>query len=60
MKMELEACEGDLDWLIRCYLCAVNDYPEEYGPPMPLPVPPGYHKKMEKRAQIAAKGGRSD
>ena len=26
-QMELEACRNELGWLIKCYLCAVNDYP---------------------------------
>ena len=44
MQMELAACRNELDWLIKCYLCAVNGYPEENCCPlMPLPVPPGYH-----------------
>ena len=34
MQMELKACRDELDWLARCYLCAVNNCREEYGPPM--------------------------
>ena len=26
-QMELEACRNELGWLIKCYICAVNDYP---------------------------------
>ena len=46
MQMELEACRNELDWLTKCFLCAANNYPEEYCPPIPLPLLPGYHKKM--------------
>ena len=40
MQMELKPYRDDSYWLIICYLCAVNDYPEEYCPPMYLLVPP--------------------
>ena len=56
MQMELEACRNELDWIIKCYLCAVHNYPEEYCPPIPLPVLPGYNKHLGKRAETAAKG----
>ena len=39
MQMEFEAYRNELDWLIVCFLCAVNDYLEEYCPPMPSPIP---------------------
>ena len=55
-QVELEVYRNELDWLTKCHLCAVNDYPKEYCPPMPLPTPPGYHTNLEKGAQIAAKG----
>ena len=48
MQMELEACRDQIDWLIICYLCAVNDNPEEHCSPAPLSVPPDYHKNLEK------------
>ena len=42
---------------MRCYYCAVNNYPEECCLLMPLPVPPKYYvKSMEKRGQMAGKG----
>ena len=56
MQMKLEACRDESDWLTICYLCAVNNYPEEYCPSMPSPMPPGYHTNLEKRAHMAAKG----
>ena len=56
IQMELEAQRDELDWLIISYLCAVNDNTLEYCAPMYLPVTPGYHTKLGKRAQMAAKG----
>ena len=56
MQRELEVCGGEFDWLTRYYICAVNDYQEEYCPPMPFPVPPGYNTNLEKRAQMTANG----
>ena len=48
MQIERDACREEFDWLIKCYLCAVNVYPKEYSPQMPLPVPPDYDKKIGK------------
>ena len=42
MKMELMSCMNELDWLIRYYHCAVDNYPEAYFSPMPLPVLPKF------------------
>ena len=39
MHMELLACRDDLNWLMRCLHCAVNNYPKYHYPTMPLPVP---------------------
>ena len=49
-----DICRKKLDWLIRCYRCAVNNYPQECCSPRPLPVPPGYHTNLDKRAEMAA------
>ena len=38
-----------------CHPCVVNNYPEGYCPPIPLPLLPGYHEKLGKRT-TAAKG----
>ena len=29
MQREVMSCRDELDWLIRCYHCAANNYPEE-------------------------------
>ena len=46
LQMELMACRDDSDWLIRCSHCAVNNFPKECCPSMPLPIHPDYHFKM--------------
>ena len=56
MQTKIEACRNELDWLLKCYLCAVNDYPEEYCPPRPLQVFSGYHTKLVTRAKMAVRG----
>ena len=48
MQMELEACWDELD-------CTVNNCPEEYYPPKPLPIPSGYAKNLARRAEMAKK-----
>ena len=48
-------CRDKPDWLMRCYQCAVNNYPEENCPPMPLILPNG-HTSLCKKAEVAAKG----
>ena len=54
--MELEACRDGYNWLIRYYLCAIRNYPEEYYPPLPLPVLPDYIKNLKKISELARKG----
>ena len=56
MQMELMTFKDKLDWLIRCCHYAVNNYPEEYCPWMPLPVPPAYINKTVERAEMAETG----
>ena len=39
MRMKLLACIDELDWMIKCQPCAVNNYPRKYWSSMPLPIP---------------------
>ena len=56
-QMKLEAYRDEYNnWLIICYFCAVNNCPEEYCPPMPLPFPLDYIKNLNKRSEMARKG----
>ena len=56
MQMGLKACRDKLDWLSKCYLCAVNSCQEEYCPPMLLPIASDYAKKSVRRPEMAQKG----
>ena len=46
--------EKSRHWMMRCRNFIANNCPREYWPPMPLPIPPNYHKeslfKIEQRA----------
>ena len=53
VRMELMTCCDEFGWLIRCFHYAINNYLEEYYPPIPLPVPPDYFKNLSKRAEMA-------
>ena len=56
MQMELEACRNELNRLIRCHDCIVNNCPEKYYTLMPLLTPFGYAKNLARRAEMAKKG----
>ena len=56
VQMELKACRDEYNWLMRCYLCKVSNCPEEYFFSCPLPIPPDYMKKLDKRWEMARKG----
>ena len=56
MLTEDMACRDELDWLIRCYHCAFNNYPEEYCPPRPLTIPSNYQNKLCRKTEMTAKG----
>ena len=55
MQMKLMACRDDFDCLIRYYHCAINNYPEYYCPPMPLPVSFDCTNSWGERAEMAEK-----
>ena len=49
MQLELEACQEDVIWMIRCHNCeALNDPQQEY-PARPLPIPPNYIDNFHSR-----------
>ena len=56
IQMELEACRDGYNLLRRCYLCAVNNCPQVYCPPMPLPIPPDCINSLNKRLEMTRKG----
>ena len=42
MQLELEACQKEIVWMIRCHNCETLNRPQEEYPARPLPVPPNY------------------
>ena len=57
MRMKLEACQNETEWLFKCHDCIVNNHTEERCcPPMPLPIPPDYVQTLERRSKMAIKG----
>ena len=53
VHMELVVCRHGHNWLIRCYLCTIKNYPEEYCPPMPPTVLPEYIKNLKRISEMA-------
>ena len=56
MQVELEACGRECKWLLRCHHCIVNNFPDEYCPPMPLPISTDYAKNLMRRWEMPKKG----
>ena len=54
--MELKACLGEVDWMIRCHNCAAFNCPQEEYPPRPLPSPPDYIDNLQSRLVKVKKG----
>ena len=42
MQLELEACQEEIIWMIRCHNCKAFNRPREEFPARPLPTPPNY------------------
>ena len=42
MQLELEACQEETVWIIRCHNCEALNRPLEEYPARPLPIPPNY------------------
>ena len=42
MQLELEACQEEIIWMIRCHNCEALNRPQEEYPARPLPIPPNY------------------
>ena len=54
MQMELLSCMDELDWVMQDQHCAVNNYPKEYWPSLPLSAPPNCYNT----AKTCVRGGR--
>ena len=56
IQMELEACRGECQGLLRCHHCIIGSCPEEYCPPMPVSIRSDYTKNLIRRWEITRKG----
>ena len=49
MQLELEACQEEIVWMIRCHNCEALNRPLEEYPARPLPIPPNYVDNLHSR-----------
>ena len=49
MQLELEACEEEIIWTIRCHNCETLNFPQEEYPAKPLPIPRNYIDNLHSR-----------
>ena len=56
MQMELKACFGEIDWMIRCHNYEAFNFPQEEYPSRPLPIPPDYIVNLQSRLVKVKKG----
>ena len=49
MQLELEACQEEIVWMIRCHTCEALNRPQKEYPARPLPVPPHYIENLHSR-----------
>ena len=49
MQLELEACQEQIIWIIRCHNCEALNLPQEEYPARPLPIPPNYIDNLHRR-----------
>ena len=49
MKLELEACQEEIVWMITCHNCEALNRPLEEYPTRPLPIPPNYIDNLHSR-----------
>ena len=56
MQLELEACQEEIVWMIRCHNCEALNRPLEEYPARPLPIPPNYIANLHSRLIKAQQG----
>ena len=57
MQLELEACLGELNWMMRCHNCEALNCPQEEYPARLLPTPPpSYIDNLQSRLIKVQKG----
>ena len=49
MQLELEACQEEITWMIRCHNCEALNRPQEEYPARPLPIPTNYIDNLHSR-----------
>ena len=49
MQLELEACQEEIVWMIRCHNCEALNRPQEEYPARSLPLPPNYIDNLHSR-----------
>ena len=49
MQLELEACQEEIIWRIRCHSCEALNRPQEEYTTRPLPIPPNYIDNLQSR-----------
>ena len=55
MQIELKLDKDECKRLLRCSHCVVNNYPEEYRPPVFLPILPDYAKNLIEKWKMVRK-----
>ena len=48
-QLELEACEEEIIWVVRCHNCEAFNRPQEEYPARPLPIRPNYIDNFQSR-----------
>ena len=48
-QLELEACQEEIVWMIKCHNCGALNRPQEEYPARPLPIPPNYINNLHSR-----------
>ena len=48
-QLELEACQEEIVWMIKCHICEALNRPQEEYPARPLPIPPNYIDNLHSR-----------
>ena len=56
MQLELEACQEEINWMIRCHNCGALNCPQEEYLARPLPIPMNYIDNLKSRLIKVKKG----
>ena len=49
IQLELEACQEEIIWMIRCHNCEALNRPQEEYPERPLSIPPNHIDNLHSR-----------